>query len=61
MFKDNGAARYANKEETRLEGPWSFGAEPNDHGGKRKGAGRKILAKEVLDMPEEELRELPMH
>jgi len=26
--KDNGAAEYCNKEETRLEGPWTFGVRP---------------------------------
>ncbi len=26
--KDNGAAEYCNKEETRIEGPWSFGVRP---------------------------------
>jgi len=26
--KDNGCTRYANKEETRVEGPWTFGDEP---------------------------------
>lgn len=26
--KDNGAADYCNKEETRLEGPWDFGIKP---------------------------------
>jgi len=26
--KDNGAAEYCNKEETRLEGPWTFGIRP---------------------------------
>jgi len=26
--KDNGAAEYCNKEETRLEGPWTSGVRP---------------------------------
>jgi len=26
--KDNGSAEYCNKEETRLEGPWTFGVRP---------------------------------
>ena len=26
--KDNGASEYCNKEETRLEGPWTFGVRP---------------------------------
>ena len=28
VFKDNGAAEYCNKEETRLAGPWTFGVRP---------------------------------
>jgi len=26
--KDNGAAEYCNKDDTRLEGPWTFGVRP---------------------------------
>ncbi len=28
VLKDNGAAKYCNKEDTRLDGPWTFGVEP---------------------------------
>lgn len=50
---DNGIQGYCNKEETRLEGPWSFG--------EFKKQGRPTLAKDVVKMTEEELLDLPMH
>jgi hypothetical protein len=34
--KDNGCAKYANKEETRVEGPWSYGDAPGTQGGDHK-------------------------
>lgn len=30
VSKDNGAADYCMKEETRLQGPWTFGERPLD-------------------------------
>lgn len=33
--KDNGALKYSLKEETRVEGPWQFGAVPVARGEKR--------------------------
>lgn len=48
------SVEYCRKVETRQEGPWTFGEEPT------KG-GRPKLAKDVINMKEEELLELPLH
>lgn len=32
--KDNGAAKYCMKEDTRLEGPWEFGTRPVERNSK---------------------------
>lgn len=48
------AVEYCRKVETRVEGPWTFGEEPT------KG-GRPKLAKEVINMTNDELLDLPMH
>lgn len=48
------AIDYCNKEDTRLDGPWTFGEKPTE-------GGRPKLAREVIDLTEEDLLDLPMH
>jgi hypothetical protein len=52
VTKDN-RFDYASKEHTRVEGPIKLGNPPKE--------GRPKLAKEVIDLPEHQLLELPMH
>lgn len=35
VLKNNGADKYCNKEETRVEGPWSFGIKPVERNSKK--------------------------
>lgn len=48
--KDNGAAEYCNKEDTRLEGPWTYGTKPTDMTNSEENKKRRKLTNEqILD------------
>ena len=46
--KDNGAADYCMKEETRLEGPWIFGERPLDMTNSEDNKKRRKLTNEQI-------------
>lgn len=46
--KDNGAADYCMKEETRLEGPWTFGERPLDMTNSEDNKKRRKLTNEQI-------------
>lgn len=50
---DNGIRGYCNKEDTRRAGPWSFGEFEKQ--------GRPKLARDLVNLKEDELLDLPPH
>jgi len=48
VSKDNGAADYCMKEETRLEGPWTFGERPLDMTNSEDNKKRRKLTNEQI-------------
>ena len=67
--KDNGAADYCMKEETRIEGPWTFGEKPlnmtvsEDNLKRRKLKNEEIIKgnlKDLIDKDEISISQLPL-
>jgi len=48
VSKDNGAAAYCMKEETRLDGPWTYGEKPLDMTNSEENKKRRKLTNEEL-------------
>jgi len=66
--KDNGAADYCTKEETRLDGPWTYGEKPldmtksEDNKKRRKLTNEQMLntnMKDLIDSEQLSLHSLP--